>query len=129
MGAGYSLIDLVWVLSVLASGVLAPAGATLFAVSLVVRGLTRGVTSRFVRTQLVIGIGLLLVGVAQVFYLNHVISTVDDYLGPTGRAGAVFLEPVRLLIGVGALTLGVALLATAPLYLLVDVRNSYRDLP
>ena len=98
---------------------LAPAGAMLVAVSVVVRGLARGGAASFRRGQLVVGLLLVAVGVLSMWRGSNGLAELEEFLGPTGRPGAFVLGLAAQAIALAALPLGLALLTLLPLYRLV----------
>ncbi|HYO19497.1 MAG TPA: hypothetical protein VES02_12620 [Dermatophilaceae bacterium] len=98
----------------LAARVLAPAGAMVIAVSLAIRALTRPFSRLTPGTQLVVGIALLA-------------DPCRDHrgLGATANAGILLVEVLARVIGLTALPLGIALLATQPLVRLAHTRQAY----
>ncbi len=99
----------------LAARVLAPTGAALIAVSLAVRALTRPFSSPSARAQLAAGLTLLAVGLLQMFFGPGTLIAINDFLGATANAGTVLVTFLARVVGLTALPLGIALLATQPL--------------
>jgi hypothetical protein len=99
----------------LAARVLAPSGAMLIAASLAVRALTRPFSSPSARAQLIAGLTLLAVGLLQMFFGPEILAAISDVLGATANAGIFLFEFLAHVVGVTALPLGIALLATQPL--------------
>ena len=98
-----------------AARVLAPAGAMLIAASLAIRALTRPFSRPTPRAQLVVGSALLAVGPLQMTYGPQILATITDFLGATANAGILIVEVLARVVGLTALPLGIALLATQPL--------------
>lgn len=109
--------------------VLAPAGAMLIAVSLAMRAWTGGANTAFLRAQIGAGLTLLTLGLLNMTIGTSVLAAVDDYLGPTGRAGAHLVGFAARVINVTALPLGVALLTTLPLLRLAGTGAPHRQQP
>ena len=95
--------------------VLAPAGAMLLAVSLAIRALMRPFSSPTPRTQLGVGIALLCVGLLHMAYGPQILAAITDFLGATANAGILIVEVLSRVVGLTALPLGIAVLATQPL--------------
>jgi hypothetical protein len=109
----------------LATRVLAPAGATLVAVSLVVRALTRPFSRPTPRAHLVVGIVLLAVGLLQMTYGPQILTAIIEVLGATANAGVFVVEVLARVVGLTALPLGIALLASHPLVRLAQTRQAH----
>lgn len=109
----------------LAARVLAPAGAMLVAASLAVRALTRPFSRPTPRAQLLIGIALLAVGLAHMAYGPQILAATSDVLGATANAGIFIAELLARVVGLTALPLGIALLATQPLVRLAQTRHAH----
>jgi hypothetical protein len=108
-----------------AARVLAPAGAMLIAASLAIRALTRPFSRPTPRAQLVVGSALLAVGLLQMTYGPQILATITDFLGATANAGILIVEVLARVVGLTALPLGIALLATQPVVRLAQTRQAY----
>jgi hypothetical protein len=109
----------------LAARVLAPAGAMLSATSLAVRSLTRPFSSPTARSQLIAGLTLLAVGLIQMTYGPQILAAFSDFLGTTASAGVLLVVFLARVVGLTALPLGIALLATQPLIRLAQTRHAH----
>ena len=109
----------------LAFRVLAPAGAMLIAASLAVRALTQPFSSPTARAQLIAGLTLLAVGLLQMTYGPQILAAISDSLGPTANAGSLLVVFLTRVVGLTALPLGIALLATQPLIRLAQTRHAH----
>lgn len=109
----------------LAVRVLAPAGAMFIAVSLAIRALTRPFSRPTPRTQLIIGIASLAVGLLQMAFGPQILAAITEFLGATANAGILLVEVLARVIGLTALPLGIALLATQPLVRLAQTRQAH----
>jgi hypothetical protein len=109
----------------LAVRVLAPAGALLIATSLAVRALTRPFSSPSARAQLTAGLTLLAVGLLQMFFGPGILAAISDVLGASANAGVFLVEFLTRVVGLTALPLGIALLATQPLLRLAPMMQAH----
>ena len=109
----------------LAARVLAAAGAMLIAASLAIRALTRPFSRPTPRAQLVVGITLLGVGLLQMTYGHQILAAITGFLGATANAGILIVEVLARVVGLTALPLGIALLATQPVVRLAHTRQAY----
>ncbi len=109
----------------LAVRVLAPAGAMLIATSLAVRSLTRPFSSPTARSQLIAGLTLLAMGLLQMTYGPQLLAAFSDFLGTTANAGVHLVVFLARVVGLTALPLGIALLATQPLIRLAQTRHAH----
>jgi len=109
----------------LAARVLAPAGAMLIAVSLAIRALTRPFSRPTPGTQLGIGIASLAVGLLLMTFGSQILAAITEFLGATANAGILLVEVLARVIGLTALPLGIALLATQPLVRLAQTRQAH----
>lgn len=104
-----------WVLtSDLARAVMLPLGAGLVAASLVVRAVTAGVTGGFVRTELAGAVALVGAGLLARAWGWSAAHELEQYLGPTGRAGALLAYAIVTVVAAVAVPLGVSLGAAWP---------------
>lgn len=109
----------------LAVRVLAPAGAMLIATSLAVCSLTRPFSSPTARSQLIAGLTLLAMGLLQMTYGPQLLAAFSDFLGTTANAGVHLVVFLARVVGLTALPLGIALLATQPLIRLAQTRHAH----
>lgn len=105
---------LFWHLQTLALFVVLPAGAGLVAASLVIHALHHGASDLFFRYLIIAATALIAVGLALQFWGSDLSTGIADYLGPSGRPGALLAGFVLTVAESVALPLGIALAVTLP---------------
>ena len=58
-------------------------------------------------------------------YGPQILAAITDFLGATANAGILIVEVLARVVGLTALPLGIALLATQPLVRLAQTRQAY----